>query len=292
MNNDMFNNEYPIFSLILATKDRVIETHRFMESLLDQSGVSFEIIIVDQNNDNRLLPLIEMFRSKLHIIHLRSTPGISHARNEGLKIAKGKIIAFPDDDCWYPKNILDYVKNFLDMNPEIHGLTGIPVESNLKPNYGNWAHHRKFIKSLNAWTCGCSITIFLKREIVDRVGFFDENIGVGASTRWQSGEETDYLIRAIKEDFCILYDPKFVVFHPNKAVGYTSGYRLRTRMYSMGFGRVLKKNKRPLLEVAYWLARPVFGIFIALCKLNIPKALMHLEVTRGRFEGYISTQHK
>ena len=43
-----------------------------------------------------------------------------------------------------------------------------------------------------------SFTIFLRRRVVERVGEFDETLGVGAGTPYGSCEESDYLIRAVK----------------------------------------------------------------------------------------------
>ena len=63
-----------------------------------------------------------------------------------------------------------------------------------------------------------SHTIFLRRDVVERVGAFDEALGLGSGTPWSSGEEIDYLVRALRSGARIEYDPALVVTHPVKPV--------------------------------------------------------------------------
>ena len=49
----------------------------------------------------------------------------------------------------------------------------------------------------NVWNRAMSFTIFLRARVVERVGRFDERLGLGSGTPWHSGEEIDYLIRAL-----------------------------------------------------------------------------------------------
>ena len=88
-------------SLILATKGRVEEMKRFMRSLAQEGNGSFELIVVDQNEDDRVGAILRELNLRFPIIHLRSEVGLSRARNVGATAATGDIIAFPDDDCWY-----------------------------------------------------------------------------------------------------------------------------------------------------------------------------------------------
>ena len=50
--------------------------------------------------------------------------GLSRARNVGLKAVTGEIIAFPDDDCWYPDGLLQKVVAEFRDQTSLDGLTG------------------------------------------------------------------------------------------------------------------------------------------------------------------------
>ena len=65
----------------------------------------------------------------------------------------------------------------------------------------------------NVWYHGLSAAVFLRRSVVERVGAFDEQLGLGSGTPWSSSEEVDYLIRAAKLGARIEYDPELAVQH-------------------------------------------------------------------------------
>ncbi len=91
----------PRFSLIVATIARTDELRRLLVSLTQQEFSDYEVILVDQNEDDRIQNVIVEFTDRLTLIRISSPKGASRARNSGLPKASGEIIAFPDDDCWY-----------------------------------------------------------------------------------------------------------------------------------------------------------------------------------------------
>src|SRR5271166_4981282 len=110
-----------MLSLVVATVKRVRELERLLSSLDTQTHRDFEVIIVDQNADDRLVPVIQQHKG-LDIVHLRERPGLSRARNTGLGVARGDLICFPDDDCWYPSDLLASVFNWFKNHLEFGGL--------------------------------------------------------------------------------------------------------------------------------------------------------------------------
>ena len=92
------------FSLIVATLGRSREIGELLESLLAQGRDDLEVIIVDQNADDRVAPILAPYASRLRLTHLRSSiRNANHARNLGLRAAQGEIVTFPDDDCLWPR---------------------------------------------------------------------------------------------------------------------------------------------------------------------------------------------
>lgn len=272
-------------SLILCTIERTTELERFLQSLVRQSYPNFELIIVDQNKDERLVPLTRRFQKHFPILHLRSDKGLSRARNVGLKHASGDIIAFPDDDCLYPPNLLERVARWFNEHPEWHGLTGRSVTEEGLPSNGRWDKEPGEVDRYNAWRRGTSFTLFFRREVVARVGPFDEDLGVGAGTPWGSAEEIDYLLRALKAGFRIFYDPNLWVIHPNKEPTPTTAYR-----YALGLGRVLRKHGYPFWFVAYYWLRPLGGVLLSLLMGKVDKARYYWAVLGGRLLGWLSKE--
>jgi glycosyltransferase involved in cell wall biosynthesis len=271
-------------SLILATKNRVEEVNRFIRSLPDQGYDDLELIIVDQNGDDRLQRTLAESRIRARITHLRCETGLSRARNLGLAEATGNIIVFPDDDCWYPPGLLAQVISEFRCHPLVDGLTGRSEDGRGRASGGSFSRCEGRVDIRNVWKRGISYTIFLRSSVCAAVGAFDEELGVGAQTPFGSGEETDYLVRAVKLGFNIRYRPDLVVFHPNARL-YNQGHRRKAFRYGAGMGRVLSKHHYNLYFSLYNLMRPLAGAVLSLLTLRLRKAAYHLAIARGRAFG-------
>jgi len=274
------------FSLVLATVGRTEELRRFLASLASQTHRDFELVLVDQNPDDRVVLIIESYKDQFAILHLRSAPGLSRARNMGLEHVRADAVSFPDDDCWYPPNLLERVADFFAQKPEWDGITGRTTDEQNKPSAGRWEDTAGPITRFNVWRRGPSVALFLRRSIVQRVGRFDEGQGVGAGTPWGSAEETDYLLRALNASFRLYYDPAVVVHHPEPVVAYDERALARAYKYGAGMGRVLRKHSYPLWFVAYQWMRPLGGVLLAILKGERSRACYHYQVFRGRIRGW------
>jgi len=275
------------FSLILATIGRTQELPRFLTSLDVQTYRNFELIIVDQNKDDRLVPILESYESKFSIIRLKSLFGLSRARNVGIKKATGDVLVFPDDDCWYPMDLLERVTLFLSKYPGYGGYIGRSVDEEGDTVVSRFDSQTGVVSLRNVWRRATSISIFLRNDVIKYVGLFDEALGAGSDTLYGSSEEMDYLIRAIKSGFKLFYDPNLLVFHPNPALQYDRSTIKRGFMYGCGMGWVLRKHHYPIGFVLYNWARPLGGIILSLLQMRPQKAIYHTFVFVGRIKGYL-----
>ena len=97
-------------SLVLATLGRDLEVADFLKSLLLQTYKDFELIIIDQNKDGKIDAIVELFMNFIDVMHVKvDFTGNARARDHGIGLARGRIIAFPDDDCAYEKDVLEKV---------------------------------------------------------------------------------------------------------------------------------------------------------------------------------------
>ncbi|MDR3411210.1 MAG: glycosyltransferase [Formivibrio sp.] len=276
------------FSLILATLGRTDEVNKFIQSLMCQSYNDVELIVVDQNTDDRLIPILAPCYELFSVKHLKTSPGLSYARNVGLKHVSGDIVAFPDDDCWYAKDVLEKVKDKFLKCRNIDVLTGRSIDGDGDESGSNFARESGYVDRFDVWTKAISYTIFLRAIVCKAVGGFDETLGVGAKTRFGSGEETDYLIRALDKKCQIYYLHDLTVFHPNKILEFNEATFKRARLYAAGKGRVLSKHGYPLFYKMKILGRPCIGSIISLLQGNIPQAKYRLNNALGRAEGLMA----
>ncbi|MHB9145041.1 MAG: glycosyltransferase family 2 protein [Symbiobacteriia bacterium] len=273
-------------SLVLATKNRTQELRKFFSHLATQSSQDFEVIVVDQNEDDRLLPIIQQYAGQLAIMHLQSAPGLSRARNVGLKYARGSIIGFPDDDCWYAPGFLTQVITFFHAHPDWDGLTGRPIASDGDPVSGRYSRRPGPIAKLDVWVKATSITLFIRRRVAEEVGGFDESLGVGAGTPWGAAEDIDFPLKALRKGFKLYYDPSMTVFHPKAGATSSSPSWARGYAYGSGFGRVLRLHRFPLWAVAYHLGRPLAGTVVSVLLGRSYRARYHWAVFQGRLVGW------
>jgi glycosyltransferase involved in cell wall biosynthesis len=272
------------FSLVLATVGRTEELGRCLRALDAQTYRNFELIVVDQNPDDRLAPILEEYECRFTLRHLRSERGLSRARNVGLRHLAGEVIAFPDDDCWYPTGLLEAVAVKLACRPEWDGLTTRVADAD-GASFGRFAARSGGLNLYNVWATAVSVGIFLRRKVVDRVGYFDETLGAGAGTPFGSGEEADYVIRAIRAGFGIHYLPQLVVHHPNPQARADAPTLSKTYAYGRGMGRVLRKHGYPAWYKARAVVRPLGGALLSLAHLALPEAALRLSRGRGRLRG-------
>jgi glycosyltransferase involved in cell wall biosynthesis len=247
-------------SLIMATLGNAQFVERFCSFLNNQTYKNFELIVVDQNTDGRLEEIIKKYVRFFKIIHLFSSPGLSKARNAGLLHVSGDIIAFPDDDCWYSSELLKDVIDIFNKNM-VDGITG-RIDSK---GMGRFDRKEGLVNKFNVWERAISVSIFLKKDVIDSVGFFDEDLGLGSDKLMQSGEETDYIIRCIEKGFKIKYFPELIVNHPESVPDFNDikAYK-RAYKYGIGCGYVLKQYNYSILIKAKFLIRPVLGAMLAL----------------------------
>jgi GT2 family glycosyltransferase len=275
----------PSFDLVVATVDRVAELERLLVSLEAQTHGDFRVLLVDQNEDDRLEPILREQRH-FEIVRLRSQRGLSRARNAAIGDVQADLVAFPDDDCVFAHELLERVARRFASDPSLDGLTGRAVDE-AGHSSRSWANDSKILTRENLWNRAISFTIFLRAPLVARVGHFDEELGLGAATPWTSGEEIDYLLRALDTGARIEYDPALVVTHSDKRVSSAALGSLAARD-GASIGYILRKHAYPKRMVGRMFIRPIGGALVALARGDREQAAFQLSTLRGRLLGYRS----
>jgi glycosyltransferase involved in cell wall biosynthesis len=280
-------------SLLMATLGRSQELERFLLSLDRQTHRDFELIVVDQNQDDRLDSILYKYRERFPIVHVHSDqPGLSRSRNEGMKYLgrDTELLAFPDDDCWYPHQLLAQVTGYLESRDDVGGLSGICVTTRGTPR-GRWARKATSISKYRIFGRCISFTMFIRKSLADKIGLFDESLGLGPSVPWPGAEDFDYLLRAALADpsLKIFYSPEFRVFHPDLPSAFDE--KAITRRYgdARGFGHFLRKHRYPSTFLYYYSARYVVDAAFSWLRGNTSKARYRWHAFLGTRRGFSET---
>jgi glycosyltransferase involved in cell wall biosynthesis len=275
-------------SLIVATRRRVLEVKRLLDSLVAQTCQQFDVILVDQNEDERLLPLLKDYEQRLNLRHIRSTThGHAAANNVGLRVCEGEIIGFPDDDCWYAPDVLERVLDMFDAHPEWHAISGSEAPTGSALTNHRFDQESGAVTLLNIWRRHISFSVFYRSQNLTGL-LYDESLGIGAETIWGSGEETEFLLQFMKRGGFVQYEPSLMVYHPDWGQGpYTLAAIAKARRYGMGMGRILQTHKFPPSLTLKYFVRPLLGGVYTLALGKPAKAVYHWAICFGRTGGWV-----
>jgi hypothetical protein len=120
---------------------------------------------------------------------------LHEAREQGL-LAQVPLVAFPDDDCWYPEGLLERVLNLFRIDQALDFWFCRYASAPQSPARALSMDTRS-PSVFQVAAQASSNTIFLRSRIVERIGGFDEELGIGTANN--GGEDTDYALRAFRQ---------------------------------------------------------------------------------------------
>ncbi len=272
-------------SLVVASLGRTREVEELFESFREQPFRDFEVLLVDQNDDGRLDPIVEHYASQFTLRHLRSdVRNASHARNVGLAEAAGEIVGFPDDDCLYLPGTMERVVAHFESDPGLVLLGGSCVSPTGELVNGRWTLHSCPITEKNVWTTMQGFSMWIRTAEARSVGGFDPAIGPG--TPWGSSEEPDFGLRLLRRGYRGFYDVKLGVRHPDKSL--SAHATARAFEYGAGMGRVLRRHSIAAPITLPYFIRPFGGVLLSLLRVRGGHARYYWGTLRGRLFGYLA----
>ncbi len=234
-------DNYP--NLVEAVDSLLAQTHREMEV----------IIAVDGNAELHERVLAHYSGNKaVKTVLLKENVGVSGARNAGISVAKGDVIAFMDDDAIAEKG---WVENLLGPYREYDaaavGGKILPVWLGGKPDYlpeelywlAGITHEgfaeEKVVEVRNTFGPNMSF----KREVFQKAGMFNENLGFARrGTSYIQAEEPEFALRMRRElGKGVIYNPKAVVYHKIPSAKVKVGPLLKRAFYQ-GYSKALLRK--------------------------------------------------
>jgi GT2 family glycosyltransferase len=261
----------PSISVVVTTCEGNTTLVRCINSILACGYQDVEIIVVDNRpqTSSAAAVLEEHFANDARVRYARETrPGLSYARNAGLRLAEGEIVAFTDDDVVVDENWLRAIAQAFV--PGVGCVTGLimplAIETPAQALFERFAgfgkglerrcfeladsgEDRLFPYAPGAFGSGANTA--LRKSLAERLGGFDVKLGTGTIAR--GGEDLDLYIRLLLAGEKIVYEPAALLYHEHPSD--PQGLRRRAFDYGVGLTAMLAKQlfggpRRPLLRAA------------------------------------------
>jgi GT2 family glycosyltransferase len=214
----------PHISVLIPTRDRCAllgDVLRGLAAAQAAAGVESEILVADNGSTDGTPALLDAWaagapgRTVLRV----EQPGRSRALNRLLPLARAPLLVFTDDDVELVPNWLDAIEVFFAAHPEYDAAMGPVRVPPAVTDPQTLARIAAYPKTLPLFDAGDSVrdldclhgcNMIVRRHVFERVGPYDERLGVGASGLC---EDTDLAQRIRRAGMRIGYVPGAVVYH-------------------------------------------------------------------------------
>lgn len=212
-----------LVSVVVCTFNRARLLSACLDSLSAQSqgGQGYEIIVVDNNSTDATSQIVKDFARTCPNLRFVTEPkqGLSHARNCGWIEARGRYVAYIDDDAKAKHDWLDQMLSFIERHPEVAAFGG-PHEAHTEvaiplwfpPGYGTMdlGDQERPISVGKEFITGTNMVF--RREVLAEFGGFNPALGMVGS-RILYGEETRLLREIAEGGVTVYYVPSMRVSH-------------------------------------------------------------------------------
>ncbi|HYF36619.1 MAG TPA: glycosyltransferase [Prosthecobacter sp.] len=213
-------------TIAICTRDRPEDLRNCLSSLRRLPDDGQEVLVVD--NASKADATEKAVRDYPPARYVREDrPGLDCARNRALLASRGDIVAFIDDDATAdPVWLRALVSGFED--PLVMAVGGLTMPSELETEaqelfekiggFSRGFRRRRY--SLESHTpesggaAGSGVNMAFRRDVIEKVGLFDEALDAGTVTL--SGGDTEMFARILAGGYDIIYEPAALNWHRHR----------------------------------------------------------------------------
>ncbi len=203
-------------SVNVPTRNRHVHAAECVATLLATSGFD-ELILIDQSDGTATQEALSKIQDPRFRYVRTPTRGVTIARNIGIELSTGTIVACTDDDCRVAPDWAACIARIFAADLEVAVVCGrVRVPEELQES-GYTLGFEPQVRELKGryppldgdW--GITANMAIRRDVLARVGGFDPMLGAGAPLR--SGGEPDFLFRVLRAGLKVVNAREVVVDH-------------------------------------------------------------------------------
>jgi GT2 family glycosyltransferase len=248
----------PSITVVVCTRDRPEQLAAALDSLLSLDYPDFDVLVVD--NAPRSTATADLVATipdgRLRLV-TEPVPGLSAARNTGLRAAHGELVAFTDDDVVVDRLWLRELAVGFDAGEGVACVSGLVPSGELRTAVQRYFDGRvawsanilqrvfrldsppadlpMFPFSVGEFGTGANFAV--RRSAAIELGGFDTCFGVGTATG--GGEDLDFFTRVLFSGAGLVLQPTAVVWHRHRSD--LAALRAQARGYGTGLGAWLTR---------------------------------------------------
>jgi glycosyltransferase involved in cell wall biosynthesis len=251
----------PFVSVVVPTVHGHERIGRCLRRLCAMAYPRFEVIVVDNAPDDPRTreAVAEAAGSDERIRYVAEPlPGSSLARNGGIPVAAGEIVAFTDDDIEVDRHWLDWLVEHFVTDPEVGVVTGLVMPVGLDTPGQRWFEESTgFGKGLRVlrfdmgpnspedrllfpyWGAafGSGGSMAFRKSVLIGIDGFDPALGTGSPAL--AGCDIEAFSHAILRGSRLVYEPRSVCWHNHRAT--EAAVQRQTFTYAVGFTAIMTK---------------------------------------------------
>ncbi|MCK9209500.1 MAG: glycosyltransferase family 2 protein [Ignavibacteriaceae bacterium] len=258
----MNNIEYDVSIVIITWKMRDL-LQKCLDSIYQYTKeISFELILIDNCSNDGTVELIEQNFPNINLIKNNENKGVAPARNQGMKITKGKYILILDADMELTEDSISQMFNFIEKKNSC-GIVGCKlIDSGGKLQYSckrfptlaafffrrlekfSFIRNSKTLKqhTMSDWAHDESQKVdyligacqFIKRSVIEQIGYYDDKIFYGP-------EDIDYCLRTWHAGWEVWYYPFTKIFHHEQRITKQKFFSKIAVKHFLGINYLFKK---------------------------------------------------
>jgi GT2 family glycosyltransferase len=173
----------PRISIVMSVYNGMPFLEESVRSILGQRGSDLEFLVVDDGSDDGSVEVLQRWSQhdrRMRVLYHRVNQGVAESRNAALQLARGVYVACQDADDVSLPDRLPRQASYLDDNPDV-GMVGTQVAfiwDDALPDEGQRSTfpvcNEELQDQLLVTNCFCAGSVMLRREVLDRVGFYDQ----------------------------------------------------------------------------------------------------------------------
>jgi GT2 family glycosyltransferase len=294
-------NRVPV-SLVICTRNRVDDLKKCLDSISSLTVLPEEVIIVDNARTNdRTEKLVATYKGIKY--YEEPVPGLSYARNTGVRRASQEIIAFTDDDVLLHHLWIQQVWEAFSQS-HVAAMTGLVLAAELRTETQfifekHWSFNQGFIdkfynptyfrKTLPigppVWEIGAGANMAFRRSIFAKLGYFDERLGAGASG---CSEDSEMWYRILLNEQTIHYNPRAIVFHKHRDEKAALHKQLFAYMRGFAAAALIQQKQHPKAGYKRHLFITLPKYYLFLLFRGFPKYAFRFQTIRSEITGLLS----